>query len=618
MDLHSTHEQPTERERAVVDRALEGFAGEAQIPRDQLLPVLRAVQMGCGWLSPSSLGYVSARMHIPAAEVYGVASFYHLFTTRPSARRVLHLCDDITCRLRGSGAIKNRLSEQCAPEGEARGDVQWHRSPCLGLCERGPAALVVESGEHPSERAISLRSPEEAVSIALGGVSTSVASNNLVRQPREQLRLLRRVGVVDPSSLDAYRASGGYDGLRRAHAKGAQWVLRELGEARLLGRGGAGFPAGTKWSAVASNPARDKLIVCNADESEPGTFKDRVLLESDPFAIIEAMTVAGFAVGANKGYVYIRGEYPVAAERVERAIAQARAKGLLGEDILGSGQRFDLELRRGGGAYICGEETALLESIEGRRGEPRAKPPFPVHEGLFGKPTLINNVETLASALDVVLRGAAAFCARGTKDSTGTRLFCVSGHVANPGVYELAMGLSLRELLALAGAEFSRIQAVLLGGAAGTFLRGDEIDLPLTFEDTRRVRATLGSGAVVVIDDSASMMDVLRGLAWFFRHESCGQCVPCRVGTVRVDELVQRVRAKVPMGGWEQERQRLKDLGSVMRDASICGLGQTATSAVESAFERFDLWPDRHAKNNPESGRSSLPPAATPKKKGAR
>lgn len=598
MDLPVHNEPPSERERAVIDRALEAFAADAQIPRDQLLPVLREVQLRCGWLSPSALGYVSARMHIAQAEVYGVATFYQLFTTRPSARRVLHLCDDVACRLRGSSAIKKRLSEQCAPEGEARGDVQWHRSACLGMCERAPAALVVESGESPTEHSLPLRSPEHAVSIALGGVGSNVQSQNLVRQPREQLRLLRRVGVVDPNSLDAYRASSGYDGLRRAHAMGAAWVLRELGEARLLGRGGAGFAAGSKWAAVASQPVREKYVVCNADESEPGTFKDRVLLESDPFAIIEAVTLAGFVVGASKGFIYVRGEYPLAAERLERAIAKARARGFLGEDILGSGQQFEIELRRGGGAYICGEETALLESIEGRRGEPRAKPPFPVSEGLFRKPTLINNVETLATALDVVLRGAAEFCSKGTKDSSGTRLFCVSGHVASPGVYELSMGLSLRELLALAGAEFSRIQAVLLGGAAGTFLRGDEIDLPLTFEDTRRVRATLGSGAVVVIDDSVTMMDVLRGLAWFFRHESCGQCVPCRVGTVRVDELVQRVRNKVPLGSWEVERTRLRELGQVMRDASICGLGQSATSAIESAFERFDLWPDRAQKKD--------------------
>ncbi|MBL8677611.1 MAG: NAD(P)H-dependent oxidoreductase subunit E [Myxococcales bacterium] len=590
---------PEASERVVIERALAPFAGGAQIPRHALLPVLHAVQSSRGWISKDALAYVSERMGIAQAELYGVASFYHLFSLEPSARRVLHVCDDVSCRLRGSRAIVERLSMACAPEGESRDDAAWHRSPCLGQCERAPAALRVIAGDAPTQRSLTLRSPEHAEEVFSSrntGDHDASASSFEARQPRGALRLLRRIGVANPASLDDYRAHGGYQGLRRAHARGAAWVLRELSEARLLGRGGAGFAAGVKWSAVASAPGREKYVVCNADESEPGTFKDRVLMEGDPFALIEAMTIAGFAVGAEKGFIYVRGEYPLAAERLERAIAEARAHRKLGDDVLSSGQRFEIEVRRGAGAYICGEETALLESLEGKRGEPRSKPPFPVHEGLFAKPTLVNNVETLCAALDVIVRGAAAFASVGTADSTGTRLFCVSGHVAHPGVYELAMGMSLRELLALAGAEFSHIQAVLLGGAAGTFLRGDEIDVPLTFEDTRRVRATLGSGSVVVIDDQTSMMDVLRGLAWFFRYESCGQCVPCRAGTIRVDELVQRVRAKVPLGTWESERERLADLGRVMRDASICGLGHTATSAIESAFERFELWPDRVAK----------------------
>ncbi len=598
MDVGRDTQSPEDRVRSVIDHALAPFAEGAQIPRHALLPVLRAIQSSQGWISKTAVAHLSQRMGIAQAELYGVASFYHLFSMEPSPRRVLHVCDDVSCRLRGSRAIVERLSLACAPEGEAREDSAWRRSPCLGQCERAPAALQLIAGDVPKERTFTVRSPEHAEEIFRSPDEGSAAelSDIVVRQPRESLRLLRRVGVVSPTSLDDYRAHGGYQGLRRAHARGPAWVLRELGEAKLLGRGGAGFPAGTKWSAVASCPGREKYIVCNADESEPGTFKDRVLMEGDPFAVIEAMTIAGFTVGAEKGFIYVRGEYPLAATRLEAAIGEARAHRKLGSNVDGSGQRFDIEVRRGAGAYICGEETALLESLEGRRGEPRSKPPFPVHEGLFAKPTLVNNVETLCAALDVVARGAADFASIGTKDSTGTRLFCVSGNVANPGVYELAMGYSLRELLALAGAEFSRIRAVLLGGAAGTFLRGDEIDLPLTFEDTRRVRATLGSGSVVVIDDKTSMMDVLRGLAWFFRHESCGQCVPCRVGTIRVDELVQRVRAKVPLGSWEDERGRLTDLGRVMRDASICGLGHTATSAIESAFERFGLWPDRAEK----------------------
>jgi NADH-quinone oxidoreductase subunit F len=333
-------------------------------------------------------------------------------------------------------------------------------------------------------------------------------------------------------------------------------------------------------------------VVCNADESEPGTFKDRVLMEDDPFALVEAITIAAFAVSAERAFVYVRGEYPLAAARLEHAIASARRRGLLGESVMGHAQRLEIEVRRGAGAYICGEETALLESLEGRRGEPRAKPPFPVEQGLFGKPTLINNVETLAAALMIVRDGAPAFTALGTAESTGPRLFCLSGDVARPGVYEIPMGLSLRALIALAGGATHGIAGVLLGGAAGTFVGPDELDLKLTFEDTRRAGATLGSGVVIVFREGTDFRAVVHGLAGFFRHESCGQCVPCRVGTTKVDELLARVRAKTPDGTWDDERARLRDLGHVLREASICGLGQTAASALESATKRFAIWPD--------------------------
>ncbi|MEI8257933.1 MAG: NADH-ubiquinone oxidoreductase-F iron-sulfur binding region domain-containing protein, partial [Deltaproteobacteria bacterium] len=307
--------------------------------------------------------------------------------------------------------------------------------------------------------------------------------------------------------------------------------------------------------------------------------------------VIESMTLAGFATGAEKGYLYVRGEYPLATRRLENAIAQARARGLLGDDVLGRGVRFDVEIRRGAGAYICGEETALLNSIEGFRGEPRNKPPFPVEIGLFGKPTCMNNVETLVSALEIVRVGAVAWRTVGTAGSTGTKLFCVSGCVPRPGVYEIPFGTTLRSLLALAGGarDGRTLRSVLLGGAAGTFVTPDEFDVALTFEDTRKIQATLGSGVVMAFDDTIDPGDVVGRIAEFFRDESCGQCVPCRVGTVRVEELVARARRAAPLGGIERERTLLRELGEAMRDASICGLGQTATSAVESAVAKLGL-----------------------------
>jgi NADH-quinone oxidoreductase subunit F len=343
-----------------------------------------------------------------------------------------------------------------------------------------------------------------------------------------------------------------------------------------------------KWEAVAAGPAGPRYLVCNADESEPGTFKDRVLLEGDPFAVLESMTIAALAAGCETGFVYLRGEYPLAHRRLEGALAQARAAGLLGPDVLGAGLAFDVEVRVGAGAYICGEETALFNSIEGFRGEPRNKPPFPVESGLFGRPTVVNNVETLVNVPAIVLEGGEAFAATGTPQSTGTRLFCLSGHVSRPGIYEVPLGTPLRELLLLAGAA-EPLKAVLLGGAAGTFLGPGELDLPLTHEDTRAAGATLGSGVIMAFDESADLVDAVLRIASFFRDESCGQCVPCRVGTVRQEEALRRLVSGRPRGGVAAELALLEELEQVMRDASICGLGQTAANAVGSAVRRLGV-----------------------------
>jgi len=365
-------------------------------------------------------------------------------------------------------------------------------------------------------------------------------------------------------------------------------------DAKLVGRGGAAFPTGQKWLGVRSTPL-PRYLVCNADESEPGTFKDRVIMEGDPFSLIEAMTVAGFATGCERGYLYIRGEYPLAAARLDNAIRRCRERGFLGVDVLGQGVRFDVELRRGAGAYICGEETALLNSIEGRRGEPRNKPPFPTQVGLFGQPTVINNVETLVNVLPIVIEGGRAFASTGTERSTGTKLFCVSGHAARPGVYEAPFGITLGELLALAGGPggSGRLQAILLGGAAGAFVTPDQLDIPLTFEGTRAAGASLGSAVVMPFDDTVDLRQVLRRIAQFFRDESCGQCVPCRVGTVRQEELLARLAADRPLGSADQEVAMLRELAQVMRDASICGLGQTASGAIESALARFPIFEEK-------------------------
>jgi NADH-quinone oxidoreductase subunit F len=611
MDLHVIGPLASAAERAAVDAVLgpaeSGWRGgirdssldghvargghEARSRRDLLIPTLHAVQSRIGWISQPAQNYISRRLTVPPAEVYGVATFYALFATTARPPVVAHVCDDLACRLAGSDELCADLERTIGPEGEAGGDGQrtWLRSPCLGVCERAPAAMVTRAGV---DARTTVAAPVDAAGIAarIGSAIAGRSESGDVPIPQAgqpDLRLLARIGVVDPASLDDYRAHGGFRALERARAIGPQQVIDEVTAANLVGRGGAAFPTGRKWAAVATQPAQPHYLVCNADESEPGTFKDRILMEGDPFAVVEAMAIEAFAVGAAKAYLYIRGEYPLAEARIARAIAATRDAGLLGD--------LDIELRRGAGAYICGEETALFESIEGKRGEPRNKPPFPVEVGLFGKPTAVNNVETLVNVLSIVDTddGAAAYRAIGTEGSVGPKLFCVSGNVTRPGVYEVEFGVTLGDLIGLAGgvAGGRELKAVLLGGAAGVFVGPDALDTPLTFEATRAINATLGSGVVMVFDETADMVGALTRIARFFRDESCGQCVPCRVGTVRQEELLARLSsgAAAAHGRRDDELALLREIGQAMRDASICGLGQTASSAIESAVRQPEL-----------------------------
>ncbi len=588
MDLKIVGPEPAVEERACVDAVLgvptPGFPGghEARSHRDLLLPALRAAQDRFGWIPPGAFNYICERLLVPPAEAYGVATFYHLLSVTPKAPTVAHVCDDIACRVQGGEALCAELERRLGPEGRDA-SVTWRRSPCLGLCERAPAALVVAAGERPAEVEVAPASPEritERLAKPHGPRPAPPVTRSVPQAGAPSLRLLARAGRVAPDSLAAWRASGGGKALARALEIGAAAVGREVTASGLVGRGGAAFPTGRKWEAVAKAPELPHFAVCNADESEPGTFKDRVLMEEDPFTVLEGLAIAAFATGSAKAYIYIRGEYPLAAERIATAIAALRGQ---------YGFALEVELRRGAGAYICGEETALFNSIEGKRGEPRNKPPYPVQSGLFEKPTVINNVETLVNVPLIVLEGGAAFAGTGTSGSKGPKLFCVSGHVAKPGVYEVPFGTTLRGLLELAGGVRGgrAIKAVLLGGAAGSFVGPDKLDTPLTFEGTRAIGASLGSGVVMVFDDSTDLGDTISRIARFFRDESCGQCVPCRVGTQRQEELLVRLRAGRPLGSVAQERALLKELGQAMRDASICGLGHTATVAIESALASF-------------------------------
>jgi NADH-quinone oxidoreductase subunit F len=447
--------------------------------------------------------------------------------------------------------------------------------PCLGLCDMAPAALVgdVPVAEiDPDDPGRWIDSPTAAPLGRIGG------------DPR---LLSGRIGRQAPDDLQAFLVNGGFAALQRALKQmSPAEVIGEIKRAGLVGRGGAGFPTGSKWEMTAAAPGEARYIVCNADESEPGTFKDRVLLEGDPLSVLEGMTVAGYAVGARRGYLYIRGEYPRAQAILHRAIAAASRAGYLGRGILGSDFDFEIEVRSGAGAYICGEETALFESIEGKRGFPRLKPPYPTTHGLFGAPTAINNVETLAAAAWIVAHGADAYRAVGTKDSPGSKLFCISGDVVEPGVVEVPYGTTLGRLLELTGGVRGRLQAVLLGGAAGAFAGPEQLDLPMSFEGLRQAGLPLGSGVVAVFNDEHDLRETLQSLARFFAHESCGKCFPCQLGTQRQLELVDRIAAGVAR---PDDIRTLEDVGFTMTNASLCGLGMTAGSAILSAVQR---WPE--------------------------
>ena len=621
MELHLTSDAATQDEKFAVDLVLgeplsqwagsprgaaqhEHFSSALPYRRDLLLPVLQSIQSHMGWLSPGALNYVAVRLDVPPAEVHSVASFYDLLRLQPTPPITLHVCDDIACRTKGAESLCAGLDKSLGKEGLPclDGRAAWFRSPCLGLCDQAPVALVKSAGKSAKEwviaRATSASIQNNLQDCAKGGDGPK-ESRPLLREfipqfGNPQLRLLRRVGHVDPANLPEYLRTEGYEALRRAMQIGPEAVVHEVTESRLLGRGGAAFPTGKKWEAVfrQRRPGSVHYVICNADESEPGTFKDRVLMKGDPFALIEGLTIAAFAVGAEKGFIYIRGEYPESVRILSQAILAARENHFLGNNILGGSFSFDIELRRGAGAYICGEETALFNSIEGFRGEPRNKPPFPTQSGLFRRPTIVNNVETLINIPEIILKGGAAYARIGTQQSTGYRLFCLSGHVVRPGTYEVAFGVTLRQLIETAGGVggTGKLQAVLLGGAAGSFVSPQELDTPLTFEGVRVIGASLGSGVVMLFDDSVDLKDILARIAKFFRHESCGQCVPCRVGTVRQEEILHRLSARTPNSSVQSEIALLKEAAQAMRDASICGLGQTAPAAILSAIERWSLF----------------------------
>jgi NADH-quinone oxidoreductase subunit F len=551
--------------------------------RTALLPALHAAQEIYGFLPGDVAEEVGNVLKVPLADLYGVIEFYGMFYSKPAGRKIIKVCTDPTCAMFGGeeilSSICTHLKIKPNTTSEDR-EFRIERATCLGLCDQAPAVhvnskILVRANDFPVQQICNGIGPEPK------GLVTGTIRN-----------ISAKCGEGYPVLLEDFVSNGGYSALKTALQLPPRDIIENVKSSGLVGRGGAAFPTGIKWESAANADGEPKFVVCNADESEPGTFKDRVLLEENPHLTIEGMLIAGYAIGASKGFLYIRGEYLDAYNVMRQALDDARKSGYLGENIIGAGFNFDVEIRLGAGAYICGEETALFESIEGKRGFPRIKPPFPTTHGLNNQPTVINNVETLCNIPLIIKEGFGKYRQIGTEQSPGTKLICLSGDVRFPGLYEVPFGVTLQDLIfKQAGGmrDEGSLQALLIGGAAGAFIPPDLIDTEITFEDLNRTGVALGSGAIIVLDSSRDIKDVLLRIGRFFAHESCGKCYPCQLGTQRQYEILERAVSRELLPG---DVSCLSDIGWTMKDASICGLGQTAASAVLSAME---IWPDLFA-----------------------
>lgn len=542
-----------------------------------LVEVLITAQNAFGYLSRDMLNFVSTKLKIPLSQVYGVATFYDSFVLDSSSEHECHVCTGPACCIAGAGDVIAEIHKRTGPGMTSiQRKYKIKEVPCLGLCDQAPAALIDKKAQvflRPVDIPALLKGEGQPVRLQISG------------EPRE---ITAAIGRIQPTDLDAHRAVGSFSALEKALYKMTpEQVIAEVKESRLSGRGGAGFSTGLKWELTHKAASKQKYMVCNFDESEPGTFKDRVLMEESPYQILEGLTLGGYATGASKGYIFIRGEYAKADAVIHQAVDELYAENLLGADILGTDYSFDVEVRRNSGAYVCGEETALFEAIEGKRGNPRLKPPYPTQSGLFGKPTAINNVETLAVIPRLIEHGGEWFCQWGTPNSTGLKLFCLSGHVNQPGVVEAPYGVTIRSLIERFGGGFKdEPQAILIGGAAGGFIHPDHFDVPLTHEDLSKLGLPIGSGALITFNKSVNLWHILENLARFFVHECCGQCAPCRIGTQHIHKILKSINTG---HSGKADLEKAEEIGLTIKKSCICGLGMTAANPLLTYLNNFDV-----------------------------
>ena len=521
-------------------------------------------------------------------------------TTAASGKRNLMVCGGTGCQASDSSLIIDNLNAALKKRGLDK-DVEVVITGCFGFCEKGPIVKV-----HPDNVFYVQVTPEDAeVIVEEHIVNNKHVERLLYEEPtlkervqkhsdmsfyKKQMRIaLRNCGLINPENIDEYFANRGYQALAKVLAEGSpEKVITELKDSGLRGRGGGGFPTGLKLELASKNKGDEKFIICNADEGDPGAFMDRSILEGDPHAVIEAMSIAGYAIGASMGNVYIRAEYPLAIERLQNAIDQAREFGMLGKNILGSGVDFDIELKFGAGAFICGEETALIHSIEGQRGEPTTKPPFPAESGLWGKPSCVNNVETYANIPQIILDGASWFSKIGTATSKGTKVFALAGQINNVGLVEVPMGTTLREIIYDIGGgikDGKAFKAVQTGGPSGGCIPAQFLDTPIDYESLKEIGSMMGSGGMIVLSEDDCMVNIAKFYLEFTVEESCGKCTPCRIGTKRLHEILERITAGQ---GKPEDIVNLRDLSEAIKDTALCGLGQTAPNPVLSTLQYFE------------------------------
>jgi bidirectional [NiFe] hydrogenase diaphorase subunit len=503
-------------------------------------------------------------------------------------RNRIACCTAAGCVSSGSDRVKQAIADEIKTSG-LENEIEVCGTGCMGLCSRGPLVRTSSDGAIYANV-----EPSDAKHLVSGSADDKDRLAALRLDPampfftRQQKIVLANSGLVDPEKLNDYIATGGYQALAYAITEMTpQEVIEQVKLSGLRGRGGAGYPTGLKWELVARQPAEQRFVVCNADEGDPGAFMDRSVLEGDPHRVLEGMALAGYATGAQQGYIYVRGEYSLAIQRLQAAIRQAEREKLLGDRVFETGFRFRIDLRIGAGAFVCGEETALIASIEGKRGQPRQRPPYPPESGLWGKPTLINNVETFANIPPIIRNGGKWFASIGTASSKGTKVFALAGKIVNTGLIEVPMGASLREILfdigggVPAGGEFKAAQT---GGPSGGCIPAEFLDTPVDYESLAKIGSIMGSGGLIVMDNTSCMVDVARFFMEFCMDESCGKCIPCRAGTVQMHDILHRI-TKGEAG--EQDLEMLERLAGLLREASLCGLGQTAPNPVMSTLRFF-------------------------------